>query len=545
MFAGPPNIAPQHSRGASLISVRHIAAVAAISLAAPLAARAKPTYSLIVQRGDQTDPSIDGQYVVYASNASGTWDVLRYEIGAKPPTPLITTIAGGPENEDQPDVSGAKVIYRGPGGIHIQSWLLPWPVRSPQDPGPKACPYEAPVSNPTISEDVAAWECGDNAHDIAVFRSTPLHEEYRLVRPGATDAAGDQHGPSTFGSLVAFVDASDGGSVWLHDSDPDHRVTRFVCAGHATGVSVGRFGGTMLAVARASGGPDHDIEVWDASEPVATLVAALRVPGEQQNPHISLDWVAFEDLSTGHPQVVLWQWTSGLVFVPHPSKSKQTLNDLATVPGLEVRVVFAEAPDGSEGARDIALYQLLFEDGEIPGDGQEWPPIDPTQRPPPASCDDPHPVVLATLTLGREPGKPLAESATFDAPPFPGDPALPVLVCIDADRVTSGWVTFDDRAVAMPGDLHTRTTRLEIPTVAESGQARISGVIAGKPGASLVARVLADPGRPRPGLGADGVFRALPHVAPSALQDGCGNVGGAWSLAGLALLLAVRLARRR
>jgi hypothetical protein len=144
--------------------------------------------------------------------------------------------------------------------------------------------------------------------------------------------------------------------------------------------------------------------------------------------------------------------------------------------------------------------------------------------------------VLATLRLGREPGKPLAESATFDAPPFPGDPALPVLVCIDADRVTSGWVAFDDRAVAMPGDLHTRTTRLEIPMVAESGQARISGVIAGKPGASLVARVLADPGRPRPGLGADGV---------SALQDGCGNVGGAWSLAGLALLLAVRVSRRR
>ena len=120
------------------------------------------------------------------------------------------------------------------------------------------------------------------------------------------------------------------------------------------------------------------------------------MPGEQRNPHLSGDWVAFEDLSTGRSQVVLWQWTTGLVFVPHPSTSNQTLNDLGIVAGSEVRVVFSDDGDGAGGNRDIALYRLAYVNGAIPddgtGDGSPWPPPPSAsaagERPPPARCDD-------------------------------------------------------------------------------------------------------------------------------------------------------------
>lgn len=516
----------------------------------PLAARAKPsgTYSLVVQGdADQTDPSIDAQYVVYASKVpGGDWDILRYGIGDAPGSARI--VAGGPGDQDQPDVNGSNVVYRGPEGIWIKNWDLPAPLRTPHAPAAgetQACPFDASVSNPAIGAQVAAWECGlEGSRDIAVYWFGLAPEEYRLVHPG-TDGAGDQHAPAAFDRYVAFVDDADGGSVWMHDSSPAIRRTTFVCDGRATGVAIGSLSATriVLAVARASQGHDEDIEIWDASG----LVTALRVDGVQQNPHVSDAWVAFEDLSTGRSQVVLWQWTTGLVFVPHPSTSNQTLND-AHAGATYVRVVFADDGDGTGVDRDIALYDLAFENGQVPDDhsgdsGWPWgprPPPPAPQRPPPASCDDPDPVVLATLVLGRDTGRPLAGSVDLAATPFPGDPVLPVLVCIDADRVSAAWVAFDDQAIAMPGDFDPHVTRLQIAAVAEGGEARISGVVAGRPGTSLVARVLADPGRIQGGL----TLRRVPAAALS-LGGGCGTGGGAGSLAVLAVLAALRRLRRR
>jgi len=552
-------------RGSSLGSVRTIAAITAIAIAVPLAARAKPEgeFALIVKGdADQTDPCIDGQYVVYASKApGGDWDILKYELGAAAPEP----VADGLGNQDQPDVSRTTVVFRDPDGIRISSWDVPAPVRvPPHDPEEaastvpaQACAYGVRVSNPTIGEDpvtheqVAAWECGEEgSRDIAVFRAGLEKAEYLLSRPGpGNTTAGDQHAPAAFGLLLAFVDDGDGGSVWLHDSHPDPllRSTSQVCEGHATGVAVGSVGNrTVLAVARGPhAGGDHDIEIWDAEG----LVTALRVTGQQQNPHLSLDWVAFEDLSTGHSQIVLWQWTSGIVFVPYPSTSNQTLNDVQAVPGSEVRVVFADDGGNTDGSHDIALYRLRYEeDGSLPddGSGSGWPwgppTLPPAERPPPVSCDDPDPVVLATLVLGRDPGRPLAGSADLVATPFPGDAVLPVLVCIDSDRVSSAWVAFDDQAVAMPGDFEPHVTRLEIAAVAEGGEARISGVVAGRPGTSLVARVLADPGRIQGGP----MLRRVPAGAFSGGgSGGCGTGGGAASLSVLAVLGALRRQRRR
>ena len=550
--------------------MRYIAACAAIAVAIPLAAVAKPvgTFSLIVQGdADHTDPSIDEDFVVFASNASGSWDVLLYDVGAAPADQL-RTVAGGPDDQDQPDIHRSSVAFRGPGGIFILNRDL-MPIRTPGALPPgitSACEPGDPEAEPAIAEQVAAWECGrPGARDIAVARFRSGYEEYKVLRPGAATAAGDQYGPSTFGSLVAFVDGGDGGSVWLHESDPATRSTTRVCGGRATGVALGEFGRTVLAVTRASSGHDEDVEIWDA----AGLVTTLRVDGEQRNPHLSGDWVAFEDLSTGRSQVVLWQWTSGIVFVPHPSATNQSLNDVGTVATVEVRVVFADDRDGTGVRHDIALYQLAFVNGQLPDDGtgSGWPWTPPPDadpiRPQPASCSDVDPVVLATLTLGREEGKPLATSVSFEATPFPGDTVLPVLICIEAQHVSSAWVTLDDEAVATPSSFNPYVTRLAIPAIADAGPGKLSGVIAGKPGATLVARVLADPGRPTspatPPCGEDGGTHVGPRgdgrsppssaagvASPGApTSGGCGTGGVAGSLAILGLVAAALRRRCR
>jgi MYXO-CTERM domain-containing protein len=353
---------------------------------------------------------------------------------------------------------------------------------------------------------------------------------------------GDQHSPSAYGDLVGYVDGADGEAAWLYDSAAGTFAR--VCDGVATSVSVGSDGTeTFVAVARSTSAHDEDVEVWAAGGGAAPL-AALRVPGVQRNPHLSGPWVAFEDVSTRFSQVVLWNWKTGLVFVPHPSTTDQVLNDLSLVVGEEVRVVFEDSASAATG-RDIALYVLelapLVDDGLPDGYPFEQPPPPPE----PARCDgaaEP----IATLHLGRATGAPLADEVPFRFDVPAGAAALPVLVCIDAQRVSSAWVTLDDEAIARPSDFAPSVVHLEVRGEVQGGAGKISGVIAGKPGAALDVRVLAEPARlAQPSPAGKGEPAAAGAAIAGAASGGCASgPAGAGALLGLALLLARRRPRR-
>ncbi|HEX9049277.1 MAG TPA: hypothetical protein VF841_01970 [Anaeromyxobacter sp.] len=506
-------------------------------MCAPGAAAAKPvgTFEFIVaDPGDQTCPSIDGQYVIYSGpGATGDRDVLLYNTLSRAKQIVAGADAGDPPGSyDEPDVSFSTAIYRGPSGIGIEFWQTNQPLRVPPPQGDGA------VSAPTIGSAVAAWESGSGARDIVLNRWADFSDraDHVIPAPGGGPPVGDQHSPSAYGGLVGYVDGADGEAVWLYDS-ADGTFAR-VCDGTATSVSVGGDGlETFVAVARATLAHDQDVEVWAPGGGAAPL-AALRVPGVQRNPHLSGSWVAFEDVSTQFSQVVLWNWKTGLVFVPHPSTTDQVLNDLSLVTGEEVRVVFEDSASAATG-RDIALYVLelapLVDDG-LP-DGY---PIEPPQAGP-ARCDGTA-APLATLHLGRTTGAPLADEVPFRADLPAGATALPVLVCVDASRVSSAWVTLDDEAIAGPSDFAPAVVHLEIRGEVLGGAGRISGVIAGKPGATLDVRVLADPARiaPAPAAGKG----AAATVAGAASQGCASGPGGAAALLGVALLLARRRPRR-
>ena len=547
--SAPRGRAPQLPRAVDIAAIAAASALA-LALAAPRVACAAPagTYALIVQEpGDQTDPSIDAQYVVFASHATGDWDVMLYDVdlavSARP-------IAAGPGDQDQPDVWRTTVAYRTGAGIFVRNWESGEPLRTPgPQHDPSGCVSTAPVAEPSISSAVAAWECGAaGSRMIVVAPTSGGIPEYAV--PGR-----DLHGASTYGPFVSFVDELDG-SVWLHDSTPGSRTTSLVCDGRASGASLSAVGlAPILAVARRTLGPDADVEIWDPTGGVGTagLARVLVVPGEQRNPHLAGEWVAFEDLSTGHAQVVLWQWRDGIVFVPHPTLSNQTLNDLAVVANAEVRVVYADDGDGTGANRDIALYRLPYVNGAFPDDGNPivlpWGTPPPGTRPLPASCADLYAgmdvTVLATLALGRDHGAPYAGRASFVATPWGADPDLPVLVCVESERASAGWLTLDDRAIATPADFNPSVQRLELHGVVTSGAGTIAGVIASKPGAAMRVRVVADPGRAG-GAGTTTTSGAAPSsvVSRAASGTGCGTGGGADPLAALALLL-VTLRRRR
>ncbi|HET8542617.1 MAG TPA: hypothetical protein VFL83_22270 [Anaeromyxobacter sp.] len=525
--------------------MRHNGWLVTLALLGPGAALAKPvgTFEFIVAGpGDETRPSIDGQYVVYSGlGESGAPEVLLYNTKLGDGQAIAGDDPRDPPGAyDLPDVSFSTAIYRGPRGISIEFWQADQHLRDPPAEG------DGPVSAPTIASGVAAWEVGEGARDVRVNRWGDWDQrEHTLRAPDGGAPVGDQHAPAAYGDLVAYVDGADRHAVWLYDSAAElagrYPFAR-VCDGLVTGVSVGSDGGdTFVAVARATDAHDEDVEVWPAggaTEPVA----ALRVPGVQRNPHVAGPWVAFEDVSTQFSQVVVWNWRTGLVFVPHPSATQQVLNDLSLLPGEEVRVVFEDSLSPATG-RDIALYVLVLapwiDDGRPGGY-----PLEPREPPPdpeePARCDGVA-TPLATLHLGRSTGKPLAGETEFEVDLPQGAASLPVLVCIDAARVSAAWVTLDDEAIARPSDFRPSVVHLEVRGEVQGRAGRISGVIAGKPGAALDVRVLADPARRSE---AAAVTEAPAHAAVAA-SGGCATApAGAVALAALALVIARRRPRR-
>jgi hypothetical protein len=547
-----------------LFTTRHIAA-ALVVYALPAIAGAKPvgTFELLVaEPGDQVDPAIDGQFVVYAGpGPSGDLDVfLRDIFGA------TQTIAGGRGDQDSPDVFLSTAIYRTPKGIVIESWPTDTPLRTPPPAG------DGEVSNPVVHSAVAAWEQqnGATGTDIVVSRYRG-GAEYVLRGPDDTDPTGNQHSPAVFDDLVAYVDDFRGSSVWLHDSAMSPSNWTRICDGVASGVSIGNDGTRyVIAVARSSGPTgDEDIEIYDRR---GALLAALPGAGPQRNPHLSGEWVAFDDLSSAFSQVAVWRWKtppgdSNLVFVPHPSRTDERLNDLSLVLAQEVRVVFEDTGSPSTG-RDIALYRLPIDPIVFDGQPNGWP-----ITPPPKSvdCASPDATVLARLELIRATGKPAEKSVAFDVDPPAGEDSLHVLVCIHAAHVSSAWVILDDDAVARPDDFEPRVVDLSRPSEVEKGRASLSARLEGKPGSLLTVRVLADPGgadvcrddgddddgggdghhgrdqgHRRCGGGGTGPdpTAGAPAAPPAPDRSGgCGNAGALASLASLAVLLVRRRLR--
>lgn len=563
----PISIGTAHpaGEGRHLFTTRHIAA-ALVVYALPAIAAAKPvgTFELLVEdAGDQVDPAIDGQFVVYAGpGPSGDLDVfLRDIFGA------TQEIAGGPGDQDSPDVFLSTAIYRTPKGIVIESWPTDTPLRTPPPAGDGA------VSSPAVHSAVAAWEQqnGTTGMDIVVSRYRG-GAEYVLRAPGDGDPAGDQHSPAVFDDLVAYVDDARGGSVWLHDSARGPSNWTRICDGVASGVSIGNDGTRyVIAVARSSGPTGEDIEIYDRD---GALLAALPGAGPQRNPHLSGEWVAFDDVSSAFSQVAVWRWKtppgdSNLVFVPHPSQTDQRLNDLSLVFQDEVRVVFEDTGSPATG-RDIALYRLPINPIAFDGQPNGWPIVTAPVLPKPVDCATPDATVLATLELTRAKGKPAEKTASFDVDPPPGKDALPVLVCIHAEHVSSAWVLLDDDAVARPDDFEPHVVDLSRSSELEKGRASLSARLEGKPGSRLTVRVLADPGRTDDcrdedddgggdrdghdrrehgrrrcggGSGPDPTAGAPAAPAPTERSGGCGSAGGLLSLASLAVLFARRRLR--
>ncbi|MFT3916365.1 MAG: hypothetical protein QM704_20505 [Anaeromyxobacteraceae bacterium] len=430
----------------------------ALSLALPVVAGAVPVggASRVVAGGpgDQAGAVLDaGQFAFTSSDAAGA-RVLLGDLATG-----ATRVAATGASE--PDLARNVLAYRTPAGIALQFTLTGALLRQPSEPGAAA---------PVVSAAAAAWESGPAGdRDIAWYQPV-------TGVSGTLALAGDQRAPAISGSTLALVDEGAGGGVRLFDLV--RREHHLLTDGPIASVSVDGAGADLhAAVVRRSAATGLDVEVLDAT---GVTVAALREAGDQRAPRLSGSWVAFEDLSAGRPVAVLWNWSTGLAFVPRHATGAQVVGDVLDS-GDALTLALSES-NGTD--LDVVVYTLplpVVDDGG----GGDWPP-----KIPPARCDDPDAVELASLVVARD--RPEAQAGEVSFSTVDGKD-LGILLCIDEQGFADATVAVDGVVVAAPADFVHPAAHLERRRVALAGTALVSGGLTGAIGSELRIRVVEDP----------------------------------------------------
>ncbi|HSN14866.1 MAG TPA: hypothetical protein VLT61_09560 [Anaeromyxobacteraceae bacterium] len=497
--------------------------IAAIFLATSAsAAELPPATPIVTGPGDQTDPSLSSDFVAYlGSTARGTEIFIQSVLpGSTPSQQTFDDVDQGP-----PHLVSMRYAFRSPGVVEVRD-LTGSPLSIVTGDG-------AFLGRTALSSTFVAWEEAgtDTGIDVGWQRfGDPLPPRTVLRDPG------DQHSISVTGDWIAYVD---GGSVKLVNTAAD-TVRSFDVPGTAEDVSVwAGVGAPLLAVLALPEGGDgtaKTIHVLDSSD--GTLVASLATPGLKIHPRLFGEWVGFEASDDQiKPQVTLWHFTDASgppwLFLPSPTGSYQKLHDLVVTTDT-VRVVWS---DDSSGDFDIYMFQAPLQDVLAP-------PVDVK----PASClSDARP--LGEFTITRAAASPTAGGTLFTS-----NVPTPVLLCIEAEGVTAGWIGVGSQVVAGPGDFGTGSVEREVRLTVPSGQGRAGAVIGGGPGARLHVRIFADGGgaNGNGGSGSDletcAAAGDCPAAPPGLAKDSsisCATARGYGSLALLVLPAALLLAPRR
>jgi HYR domain len=318
-----------------------LAALAGAVAAAPAAASGGFSFSefpIAAAPGDQSDPSISGPYVVYSDETAND---LYYFDATDGSTHLVA--AGEiPGLLLSGDVSGHYISFTGSNGWAADVFLYDIPTGLTA----QVTATSTQELNPAVSSDLVAYESyttGDA--NLCVDR----------ISGGATTCLpepGDQVLPAASGMKVAYIDTNVNGAVVVYDVQTGATTTIF--PGPATSVAIDGAHAAYAYVTQTG----VDLAVYDL---VGGTTETLSLPGDQINPHISGDWVSFEDLSSGASHIGLWDWVTGEVEHPNLGPSSQTLSGISGN-----RVVYT---DDRSGALDI--YGFAF----TPPSADTTPPV--------------------------------------------------------------------------------------------------------------------------------------------------------------------------
>jgi beta propeller repeat protein len=368
--------------------------------------------------GDQYDPSFSGNLVVFTDYRAADTDVYYVDLN----TLAEQTVIHAPGNQELTGVSNGRVVYTDYRSADVVLFYTTnGTTQNLTAPDKEAIGHPFNSVDPAISGSLVAWQDSRDGNMEIYAKTVDTGEERRVSDSLDTDAR-----PSVSGTVIVWQRCAAGSTCDIWSYDWGTGVTTQITDTPAFDERNPRISGQKV-VYQEDGGSDSDIAEYDLA---TGTEEHLVLPGEQANPHVSGEFVSYDDLSEGLYHIGLWHPPTGDHFPLTVGPSGQYLNDIDGH-----RVVYTDDRNG-----DLEIYMYEFEVSGV----DTVPPVIAGATDVTVDATSPagaHVVLNVTVTDDIDPAPTLTCTSPLDAT-FPiGDTAVSCAAA-DASGNTSAPATF-------------------------------------------------------------------------------------------------------
>ncbi len=269
--------------------------------------------------GDQYDPAISGNIVVYTSDRGADPDVYYTDISTTQEHPVVVA----PGIQELTSVSDGVIAYTDFRTADVKAFTVASGVtQNVTGPDKVAAGTSFDSVDPAISGWLVAWEDDRNGNPEIVAKDLATGEERQL---GLVSPLIVNEKPAANGSLIAWQRCpASGGNCYIIVYDWNVGATTQITSGSDGDAQLPHVQG-RLVVYQAVRGSEQDIYLYNLDTQTETR---LSLPGAQGNPHINGEYVSFDDLTNNLYSVKLWHYTTGHHFPITSGQSAAYLNDI-------------------------------------------------------------------------------------------------------------------------------------------------------------------------------------------------------------------------
>jgi beta propeller repeat protein len=300
--------------------------------------------------GDQYDPAISGNIVVFTDYRNADTDVYYVDLA----TGVEHSVIVAPGNQELTGVSGSRIVYTDYRTADVVLFDIATGTTTNLTRADKDAAGRAFSSiDPAISGDLVAWQDSRDGNQEIYAMNLATGEERRV-----TDSVDIDSKPSVSGTLIVWQRCAAGGTcdIWAYDWATG--ATTQITDTPASNERNPNIVGTKIVYQDDRTGTS-DIDLYDL---VTGIEQHLTLAGDQANPHVSGEFVSMDDLSGGLYHIKLWHYPTDEVFDVTGGTAGQYLSDIDGN-----RVVYTDDRNG-----DLEIYMTTF---QYQQSGDTTPPV--------------------------------------------------------------------------------------------------------------------------------------------------------------------------
>lgn len=297
--------------------------------------------------GNQYDPAISGNTVVFTDDRAGDTDVYYVDLATGVEHPVVVA----PGNQELTGISGPRIVYTDYRNVDIYVFDTATGIGTNLTGFEKTAlgrGYNA--FDPSIGDSLVAWEQDASGSMEIAARDLTTGEERSV---SGVDPAMVNERPAVGGGWVAWQRCpSAGGACDVYAYDWATGETRLVASG------IGGFPNPSTDGIRVvyAGGADPDTDVC-AYDLATEATHCLALPGDQMNPHISGDWVSYDSYVNPGYHAGLWYLPTGDAFALDQVAGGPPATANQYLTGVDGnRVVYTDDRNG-----DLNIYAFTFQ----------------------------------------------------------------------------------------------------------------------------------------------------------------------------------------